>query len=297
MLTACACSKPKQLTLGGETCTSCKESWANCCCPRGNYTSCPDCKTTVVSNIAECSDSQLNQNNCIIVSGSSVISSKDCQNTVSDVLRLAYLTTNKTALCPKFTDDYLYFYNAAVSELNAFMPGLWVSTQALMKTCKRCYFDEPPQSQKIITVTTDVEKCNQYCSKTKYSFLESELWSASRVFSSWTRKDGMILVKDPKTCGCGFEPPEFLMVDYYRGIPPAGSVDDCLDSSFPAEIAAMIAHTIVKSYFGIKYENQLAISMARNILDEYKDMYRNHDMRHVESKPQTKLRPTVRIGG
>ena len=280
-----------------EHCDNCGEDWASCCCPKSPEVPCEgDCGKILVTNLATCSESQLNANKCTLIVKNAVGDVEACQYTPRSIILSAYNTVNTSSICDDIPDNYLDFYNDAVREVNSKIDTLWELSEAIVKTCGRCEFYAPPKYVQVISVTNEVVNCNQNCSAMKYRYVNAEQWAASRVLDSWSLKGrDTIIIKDPVTCGCSAGIPNFLKVTYYKKIDMAKSLDECLDIEDDA--VNVIKDLIIMDSLGVKFNNQLAISRAIDRYKSFLDTFKTRDAKKVNTAPFKIVRPAFRIRG
>lgn len=287
--TSCSAKNP-------DSCFTCGESWAQCCCQlkAEDLTSCPgQCGITKISNLAKCSESQLNANKCTILIKSEVSEKEECIITPREILLLAYDLVQTSTVCKDISEDWLRFFNFAVRRLNSEAEPLWEPQQAVVATCHHCEFYMPPNWNKIISISNDVINCNGGCNKRRYDFVHTEQFIGSRVVNSWTIRNNVIAIKDPKSCGCAEGIPDFLMVDYYSKLPKAKALDDCLNINDDAIM--LLVDRVIADSLGVKYNNQLAIKRSLDNIQEYGEKNNGYVARRVQASPYTKVQLGRRI--
>lgn len=280
---SCAAKNP-------DACFTCGETWAKCCCElkAEDFSTCPgQCGITTISNLAKCSESQLNANKCTIVIKSEVFEKEDCATTPRKILLNAYNIVQTSTVCKDISEDWMEFFNDAVRRLNAEAEPLWEPLQAIVATCRFCEFNMPPNWNKIISVSNDVMACNSSCNTRRYDFVHSEQFIGSQLVNSWTIRNNTIAIKDPKSCGCEEAIPDFLMIDYYSKLPKAKTLDDCLNINDDAIM--LLKDRIIADSLGVKYSNQLAIKRSLDNIEEYKNKNNGYVARRVQSSPFTKI--------
>lgn len=291
------CDGPSQLVRDTSSCPNCSESWASCCCPKISEQVCADdCGKILVTNLASCSESQLAANKCTLVVQTTADNPEACLYTPRSIISAAYGTVNTSTICDDLPDSYLEFFNDAVREINSKVDSLWELSEAIVKTCGRCEFYAPPKYNQIITVSDEVINCNSGCQKTRYRFIDPEMWAGSMLVDGWTLKNkDVIQIKDPVTCGCNNAIPSFLKVTYYKKIEQARTLDDCLD--IEDDTVNVLKDLMIMNGLGVKFNNELAISRS---LDRYKDFienYNNRTMKKVNNTPYKTVKLNFRIRG
>jgi hypothetical protein len=291
------CDGHTQVIHSGDRCHDCGETWAECCCPKVSEQVCEeDCGKILVTNLAICTESQLNANKCTYIVETAIDNKAECGYTPKSIILAAYNVVNTSSICDDIPENYLEFYNDAVREINAKIDTLWQLNSAIVKTCGRCEFYAPRKYVSIVSVTDDVMNCNNGCNKRKYKFISGELWDASTVLGGWTFKGkNIIVIKDPLTCGSNCGIPSFLKVTYYKQLDLATSLDECL--SIEDDAVNVIRDLIIMNSLGVKFNNKLAISRSLDRYQEFFKIYKSRDDKKVDNPPYKVIYPAFRIRG
>lgn len=277
-----------------ETCSDCGETWAACCCPRPAVDSCPgECGVVTVNGLAVCSESQLNANKCTIVVESEVAPEMECKYTPDSILKEAYAIVNTSTICNQIPEEYLDFFNSAIRYINTFKEPLWKQSQAVVKTCGRCKFYTPPQFTKIIAVTNELQNCNFNCVKKKYTYVNSEQFTAAIATGVYTIRENEIIIKDPSACGCNEVIPDFLMIDYYKKLRQAETLTECL--VIDDDVVNVLIDWIVGFRLGVKFSNSVAQNTALKGLEMFEDKYTSYDSRKASTPHYRLIKPAIRL--